>query len=79
MSNDTFGPYTALSAGKVSKFFENAIATDYTMDTINMCLEYAMGMRQNVETAKNYDSVTNTRKRQQRSVQLEVNSKKIEI
>ncbi|KAE9278236.1 hypothetical protein PF008_g28662 [Phytophthora fragariae] len=57
---------TASSARKVSTLFEDSIATDCTMHVLNLCLQYAMGMRENKETVEVYDPVTNTRTRQKR-------------
>lgn len=42
--------YTAAGARKVSKLFEDAVQTDCTMHTINLCLVYGMGMREHMET-----------------------------
>ncbi|KAE9306014.1 hypothetical protein PR003_g21345 [Phytophthora rubi] len=57
---------TASSARKVSTLFEDSIATDCTMHVLNLCLQYAMGMRENKETVEVYDPDTNTRTRQKR-------------
>ncbi|GMF43491.1 unnamed protein product [Phytophthora fragariaefolia] len=57
---------TTSSARKVSKLFEDSVQTDCTMHILNLCLQYAMGHRENKETVEAYDPVTNTRKREKR-------------
>ncbi|KAE9331295.1 hypothetical protein PR003_g15077 [Phytophthora rubi] len=59
---------TTASARKVSKLFEDSQPTDCTMHTLNLCLQYAMGMRENKETVEVFDPKTNSRKREQRYV-----------
>ncbi|KAL3662535.1 hypothetical protein V7S43_012390 [Phytophthora oleae] len=57
---------TASAARKVSKLFEDSTPTDCSMHVLNLCLQDAMGLRENKETVEIYDPVTNTRKREQR-------------
>ncbi|KAG6970842.1 hypothetical protein JG687_00002397 [Phytophthora cactorum] len=57
---------TTSSAKTTSKLFEDSIPTDCTMHVLNLCLQYAMGLRENKGTVEVYDPVTNTRKREQR-------------
>ncbi|KAL3673973.1 hypothetical protein V7S43_001658 [Phytophthora oleae] len=57
---------TTPSARKVSKLFEDALPTDYYMHVINLCLQYALGIRENKETVSVYDPITNTNKREKR-------------
>ncbi|KUF82615.1 hypothetical protein AM587_10008456 [Phytophthora nicotianae] len=51
-------------ARKTSKLFEDSIVTDCTMHVLNLCLQYAIGMRENKETVDVYDPATNSCKRE---------------
>ncbi|KAI9998508.1 hypothetical protein PInf_002899 [Phytophthora infestans] len=56
---------TASAARKVSKLFVESSQTNCSMHVLNLCLQYAMGLRENKETVEVYYPVTNTRKREQ--------------
>ncbi|KAI9980947.1 hypothetical protein PInf_010297 [Phytophthora infestans] len=57
---------TTASARKTSKLFEESIVTDCTMHVLNLCMQYAIGMRENKETVEVYDPATNACKREKR-------------
>ncbi|KAL3672799.1 hypothetical protein V7S43_002089 [Phytophthora oleae] len=49
---------TAAVARKISRLFEDSVQTDCSMHTLNLCLLYAMGMREHIETFMKKDETT---------------------
>ncbi|OWZ10043.1 hypothetical protein PHMEG_00017169 [Phytophthora megakarya] len=56
---DTISQFTVLDttnvARKISKLSEDSVQTDCSMQTLNLCLTYAMGMREHIETVRMLD------------------------